>query len=214
MKYALIALAVLGLFGALVYGAWVLEESSKSVKTVVVENGKDAIFTVNIQTAQGATLVIHCSEEEYQEAFSYFLKFLGVEDVPLTCPGGPMWLAYANVDVIPEDIAPAKRAFLELVRSYVPRRIILIAHSDCFIYDVVGAWEDRRAQLQAQQRADLRSAKTLLEHWFRGVQVEMYYGEKVGAELRFNPVPAVEPVEEPRPGVATPGGAQQRRDGK
>ena len=188
MKYALIVITLLALFGAVLYGAWYLEESSKTVRTVVVEPSDDSIFTVDITKDAGAVLVVHCDEEDYLDAHALFLKKIGVEDVPLTCPGGPMTLAFASVDVIPADLAPAKRAFLEVVRGYMPKRIILIAHSDCFLYDVVGAWMDHRSELVVRQQADLRTARDLVAGWFRGVKVEMYYAELTGTQLKFKQV--------------------------
>src|SRR3989344_7554565 len=99
MKTLLIALGSLALIGAMIYGAWVLEESSKAVKTVVVEQPGNHLFVVQVDEGEGETVLVQCNEDRFEETFSRFAKFLGVESTPLNVIGGPMIVAHLPSEV-------------------------------------------------------------------------------------------------------------------
>lgn len=189
MKTALIVLLAVALVAAVLWGTWAYEESKKPIKTVVLKGQSDDFFVVTVKHKEGADMVIQCDEDDFQEAFERFRSFLGVKALPIKVPGGAMFFAMSPTEV-PEKLEPAKRAVIEFLKRHTPRRVILIAHSDCLLYDMAAAWQDRSREVEDRQKADLRAAREVIRTWFPNTQsVEIYYAQKRGDTLAFNPLP-------------------------
>lgn len=187
VKYALGATAILAVLGGLIWGAWYIEEYSKRIKTVVVERPGGDLFIIETKERQGSTVFIQCDEDEFEDAFKQFRRFLNVEGPPLSVPGGAMLLAQAPTEVS-DKLKPAQRAAIEILKRHSPRRIILLAHSDCLLYDTVGAWQDQLDLVTQKQFEDMRRAVAVIKRWLPNTEVEVYYALRDGHRLRFNPV--------------------------
>jgi hypothetical protein len=181
-------LLVVAASAALLYAAWAVEESREPVRTVVVQNPQgDDTFVVELQEREGEDLIIQCSEDRFQDAFKHFARFLGIDREPLDGPGGAMLLARFP-DGAPESLQAPKRALVELLKRHSPRRVVLVAHSECLYYDVIGAWKDDLDGVKARQEQDLREARDLIASWYPKARIETYYAMKTGSRLAFNPL--------------------------
>jgi hypothetical protein len=179
----------LGLVVGLLWGAWRIDDSGPGRKTRVVEteDGED-VFVVKIEDEVGDTYVVQCDEDRYLGAHALFREHMGVDTVPLSVPGGP--LAIARVpEEFPEAFRPAQRSLAEFLRRQGPGRIVLVAHDDCLVYDAIGAWQDRLAEVRASQEADLRKAAAVLGQWLPKTAVECYYASRRGDDLEFRRLP-------------------------
>ena len=187
-RIVLAVLLAVGVPALLVYAAWTLE-SEKGVKTVVVKNQSgDDVFVVDLpKKEEGIDLVLQCDEEFSQDAYKRFRNFLGIEAEPIAVPGGVKALAMASGE-LPKELEPVKRATIEALKRKAPRRIILTAHSECLVYDVIAAWQDRLDEVKSRQIEDLRKARDLVKTWFPDTRVEVFYAQKEGSQLKFNPV--------------------------
>ncbi len=182
-----VVLLVGTVIGGLIWGAWYLEEYSKRIRTVVVERPGGDLFAIEIEEREGPIVFVQCDEDEFEESFAAFRKFLNVEGTPLAVPGGPMLIAQAPTEVS-EELKPAQRAAIEILKRHAPRRIILLAHSDCLLYDTVAAWQDRLDSVKQKQFDDLKRTVAVIERWLPHTKVEVYYALRDGKQIRFNPV--------------------------
>lgn len=187
LKGACVVLAIFASLGGILWGAYYLEDYKKRIKTVVVERPDGDLFVIETKERKGPTVLIQCDEDNFEDAFKAFRRFLGVESVPLTVPGGPMLLAQLPAEVS-EDLRPAQRAAIEVLKRYSPSKIILLAHSDCLLYDTVAAWQDQLDRVKEKQFEDMQKAVAAIKRWLPHTQVEVYYALKDGDKLRFNPV--------------------------
>lgn len=172
--------------GGLIGGSWWLEDYSKRINTVVVEQPGGHLFIVEVEEKEGGTVFIQCDEDEFEDAFKQFRRFLNVKEPPLAVPGGPMVIAHAPAEVS-KKLQPAQRALIEVLKRHSPRRIILLAHSDCLLYDTVAAWQNELNDVKRRQFEDLRRAVEALRKWFPKSEVQVYYALKDGKKLIFNP---------------------------
>ncbi len=173
------------LAGLMLYGAWSLEEGDRPTQEVKSEDG---VFTVSVEDEPGSTLVIECDEGLFGDANARFRDHLGLDGPPLNLPGGPMLLAKLP-DELSTEHGPLARSAIEFIKRHSPEKIILIAHSDCLVYDVAGAWVDRSEFVRFKQYADLGAAAKLISSWLPNIRVEAYYALKDRGEIKFNPVP-------------------------
>lgn len=184
----LITIAVivaLTLSGMALYLAWEIEESSNPVRTVIVEDLEEkGVFTVEIREQEGQDFIVYCDEERFQEAFSMFADHVGVETEPLRVPGGPMVLAFADVTV-PENFQPAYRTLVQMLKRHAPSRVVLVSHSECLLYDSIAAWQNNLAAVRDRQQQDLIAAQKALRAWLPRTEVEVYYADKRGTQLKF-----------------------------
>jgi hypothetical protein len=189
MRGVFFGVLILALVAAVSFGVWSYEESRKPIQTVVLKGQNNDLFTVRMKPKEGEDIIIQCDEEDFQESFDRFRSFLGVKASPLNVPGGAMLFSVSPKDV-PENLQPAKRAVIEVLKRHSPRRVVLIAHSDCLLYDVVAAWQNRAAEVERRQKSDLNHAREVIREWFPNTDlVEVYYARKHGDTLSFNPLP-------------------------
>lgn len=180
---------ILAILSALIlYLVYELEESRKEIRTFVVNNADGGVFTVQIRKKdQESDLLIVCNEEEFQEAFGHFARFLNIKSDPLKVPGGPMIVALADVE-LSQELQPAKRATVEILKRYSPKRIILVAHSECLLYDTIAAWQDNLNEVKQRQHIDLMRAQHTIQTWFPNTEVEIFYADRQGDRLVFYPM--------------------------
>jgi len=187
MRGILVVLGMIACVG-LIWGAWLLEESAKTTKTTVSASGADdQRFVVEMKEEVGETVFIQCSEDRFEEAFQQFRESLDIMDTPLSVLGGPMIIAMAATE-IPEDMEPAQRALIEVLKRYSPSRIILLAHDECLVYDTVAAWNNSLTEVRKHQLNDLFKAYQTIKEWLPRAKIEMYYAVKDGNRLTFNPL--------------------------
>ena len=180
-KFVVVALlaAVLGALFTVVY-------ARRSSNVLLTPSG-EAIFVYQLpEEEQGDDLVIQCNEKKFEKAFEEFRKFLKVRGEPYSVPGGPMALALP-VDT-PAALEPAKRAAIQILKAHSPRRVILLGHSECLLYNTVAAWQDKLAEVKERQETDLKRAREVVRSWFPNTEVQVFYADKVGGEMRFVPI--------------------------
>jgi hypothetical protein len=182
MMSVLLALVAAGL----IWVAWELEEGKKPVRTRVVEESADGNFVVEIREQESYDLIVHCDEEKFQEAFEKFTDHAQVESKypPLRVPGGPMVIALADLE-LPEELQPARRTAVEYLRRHAPRRVVLVAHSECLLYDSIAAWQDDLDGVKRRQHEHLVDARHAILRWFPDTEVELYYADKSGNRMTF-----------------------------
>lgn len=184
-RRVLIGIAVLIIAASLIGGAWVLEGGKiPGFK----QSGKSGEFVAELPPRVGIDLVLQCDEEFVQEAYKRFREeHLGILTDPIAVPGGVKALAAVQGE-LPKELEPVKRAIVEALKRHAPRRVVLIAHSECLLYDVIAAWQNQGDQVRSRQEADLLAASNLIKTLFPNTKVEMYYAQKDGDRLRFKPL--------------------------
>jgi hypothetical protein len=188
-KLALVTLLLGAVTGAAIWIAWELEEGKKPVRTEVVGETDEGHFVVEMKEQESFDLIVHCDEEKFQEAFEEFTDHVDVESPypPLRVPGGPMVIALADLE-LPEKLQPAKRAAVEYVKRHAPRRVILVAHSECLLYDTIAAWQDDLDAVKTRQHEHLIASRNVIKQWFPDAEVELFYADRSGDRLTFYPM--------------------------
>ena len=184
-RRVLVGIGVLVIATLLIGGAWVLEGG----KIFGLEqNGKNSEFVTELQPRVGIDLVLQCDEEFFQGAYQRFRReYLGIETDPIAVPGGVKVLTALEGE-LPKQLEPFKRAVVEALKRQSPRRVVLTAHSQCLIYDVIAAWQNKPDEVMMRQTEDLRKARESIRSWCPETRVEIYYAEKQGDNLRFKPL--------------------------
>jgi hypothetical protein len=180
---------------AILYGASRLDEKGRPTD-VAKSSGEKDLFVVEVKEEQRPTVVIECDEGVQADANARFREFLGVTGPPLSIPGGPMLLARLPEE-LSEEHGPLARSAIEVLKRYSPDRVVLVAHSDCLLYDVAGAYMDLKEFVPVAQETDLAKAAKHVRSWLPRARIEAYYGRKDGSRIRFNPV-ALPDLEEVR----------------
>ena len=136
-------------------------------------------------SAEGSTVVMHCSDPRFQPHFQDFCRTaLGIDHYALIAvPGGPQLLD------LPESGAigwPWAQFMVEL--THTPR-IVLIVHDDCrwYMHTVPGQDPARLVQRMLQDARRVRA--TLLER-FGPRTIEIYYAHLEGTRAHFQRVAA------------------------
>lgn len=185
-RRVLVGVVVLALAALLIIGAWVIEGGTIISRPSAKATGGD--FVADLPPRVGVDLVLQCDEEFFQEAYQRFRKeYLGIETDPIAVPGGVKALTAIEGD-LPKELASVKRAVVETLKRHAPRRVVLTAHSQCLIYDVIAAWQDKGNEVKARQMDDLQKARDVIRSWFPDTKVEIYYAQKEGDKLRFMPI--------------------------
>ena len=186
IRRVLVGVGVLAIVAGIIIGAWVLEGGTIVSKPNAKASGGE--FVVDLPPRVGVDLVIQCDEEHFQKAYQRFREeHLGIKTEPIAVPGGVKALAAMHGD-LPKELEPVKRAIVEALKRHAPRRVILTAHSDCLLYDVIAAWQNQSDQVRSRQVDDLKTAQNLIRTWFPNTTVEVYYAQKDGDHLRFKPL--------------------------
>ena len=185
-KLIIVSVLLLAAGSGLLWVVWNLEEDMKPVRTTVVGENESGEFVVELTESETYDLIVHCDEEKFQDAFTKFTDHAKVESdyPPLRVPGGPMVIALADLE-LPEHLQPARRAAVEFIKRHAPRRVVLVAHSECLIYDSIAAWQDDLERVKRHQHEHLVAARRAIERWFPGAEVELYYADKHGKRLTF-----------------------------
>jgi len=166
--------------------AWELEESRKPVRTRVIGEDDSGGFVVEMEEQEHYDLIVHCDEEKYKDAFEKFTDHAEVDPTypALRVPGGPMVIALADFE-LPEDLQPVKRATIEYLKQHAPRRVVLVAHSECLLYDTIAAWRDNLDEVKQHQHEHLVAARAAIKRWFPDTEVELFYADRAGNRLTF-----------------------------
>ena len=182
----LLTLLVALFTAGIIWIAWELEEGKKPVRTRVVGETNPGEFVVEMEEQESFDLIVHCDEERFEDPFEEFTEHVDLESPypPLKVPGGPMVIALADLE-LPEELQPAKRAAIEYLKRHAPRRVILVAHSECLLYDTIAAWHDDLDAVKRRQHEDLIAAGDAIKKWFPNTEVELYYADKDGNRLTF-----------------------------
>lgn len=186
VRGVLIGVGVLAVVTALIAGAWMIEGGTLISRSGAKASGGE--FVVGLPPRVGIDLVVQCNEEHFQQAYQRFRKeHLGIEADPIAVPGGIKALAAIQGE-LPKELWPVKRAIVEALKRHSPRRVVLTAHSECLLYDVIAAWQNQGDQVRSRQLDDLQTARNLIRTWFPNTQVDIYYAQRDGDRLRFKPV--------------------------
>jgi hypothetical protein len=135
--------------------------------------------------AEGASLVIHCSDPRFQTHCQEFLRDgLGLDHYALIAvPGGVQFLTLA--EYLPKFSWVGWRWLKFIMGLTKPRRIILIAHEDCRWYLDLRFWS-QPAGLRSRQEADLRQVRQTLQERFPAAKVEFYYARLENGSVTFD----------------------------
>ncbi len=186
LKRLLLVLAILASLVWILFAAADLDDQQRPTKSAEV-SGKD-LFVVEVREEDRPIVVIECDEGVNGDANARFREYLGVSGPPISIPGGPLLLAKAGSELSDEHGSIA-RSVIEVLKRYSPERVILIAHSECLLYDVGGAYLGHSEMVPLAQRADLIKAAQFVKDWLPRTKVEAYYAYKDGKFVKFNPVP-------------------------
>lgn len=182
----LVGVGVLALAAALFIGAWVIEGGTILSKPNA--KASDGEYVVDLPPKVGIDLVVQCNEEYFQQAYQRFREeHLGIQADPIAVPGGVKALAAVQGE-LPKEIEPVKRAVVEALKRHAPRRVVLTAHSECLLYDVIAAWQNQGDQVRVRQLDDLQTARNLIREWFPNTKVDIYYAQREGDRLRFRQI--------------------------
>src|SRR3989344_1833369 len=125
------------------------------------------------------TLVAHCSDPRFQEAFQLFileeLELKPGSYDPIVIPGASQLLTFA--DSFPKFASGFTRSMEFLVKAHHLKRTVIIMHEDCLWYsDFVPTFVTRHMNPRDRQISDLLKTKKLIEEKFpRRMQIEMFY---------------------------------------
>jgi len=186
LRRVLVGFLVLAIVGGFILGAWILEGGTFISKPGAKASSGE--FVADLPPRVGIDLVLQCNEEFFQEAYQRFRKeHLGIETDPIAVPGGVKALSAIQGN-LPKELEPVKRAIVEALKRHSPRRVVLTAHSQCLIYDVIAAWQNKGDEVKARQLDDLQTARAIIRSWFPNAQVDIYYAQQDGNRLRFQPI--------------------------
>lgn len=182
---------LVSLAGVAVITVMALVWRAESKQKTGVESKPETVFRFTVPEKQivHSDVLIHCSEDGAVESSKAFAKWMHLEGVPLEFPGGS--LAIAKLAAVPMggEVLPAQRSAIEILKRYSPKRIVIVAHSECIYYDTIGAWQDDLSGVEERQREDLRTARALLRVWFPKAEVRAYFAELMADNtIQFLPV--------------------------
>ena len=185
-KNILLAVWTVLLVAGLLWGAWLLDSPKEEV--VFTESG-NFIYKIE-QNGENtpADIMLTCSEDVMKSSSEAFARWLKLSGIPLYLPSGPMLIGKLDELNVPEELKPAKRSLVEVLKRHTPKHIVLIAHTNCIYYDTVAAWEDNLTKVKERQREDMLMAKNTLNQWLPKAKVSGYIAEEFDGRLEFRPV--------------------------
>ncbi|HEX4999796.1 MAG TPA: hypothetical protein VFY29_16370 [Terriglobia bacterium] len=169
------------------WGIWAFESRSAAGTTGAGE------FSYPLSadaTGPSGDIMLLCAEDFMAEPSQAFGRWLKLEGPPLQIPGGVMMLARLNDVSVDESLKPLQRSTVEILKRYSPRRVVLVAHTNCIYYDTIAAWNNDQATVKQREIADLRAAVQVIRDWFPRAEVSGYLAEE-NASLRrldFHPL--------------------------
>jgi hypothetical protein len=170
---AIVILAVvLGL-----WGVWVLESGYAARGTA--EDGAEFTYQLADKGNDSQTdIILFCPEDHMAEPSEAFSAWLKLDGIPMTVPGGTMLLAKLNDVTLDDNLKPLQRAFVEVLKRYSPRRVVLVAHTYCVYYDTLAAWNDNLSGVRTRQIEDLEASMQVLQQWFPRAKISGYLAEE------------------------------------
>lgn len=136
------------------------------------------------------TLVVHCSDWRFQEAFRLFLREdVGLENYDsLVIPGASQLLTFGNS--LPKFAGAFARPMKFLVKGHGLKRVVVIMHEDCAWYrDFVPTYVHIKGTVKEQQIQDMLTTKLMMKEEFSDIKVEMFYAAMTPAKrVVFNKV--------------------------
>jgi hypothetical protein len=138
-------------------------------------------------TAEGAPVVLHCSDPRFQPHFQDFLKTaLQLDHYALVAvPGGPQLLTL--LEFLPKFAWVGWRWMKFMVDLTRAEHLILIVHDDC-------RWYHQRlfgydpARIHERMIADARRVRASLIERFGQRRIEIYHARLSGSRAIFDPV--------------------------
>lgn len=129
-----------------------------------------------LRTERSDTLVIHCSDSRFQEAFNLFLREeldLQIYD-SLIVPGASQLLTFSNS--LPKFFDALARPMQFLIKAHELKRVVLIMHEDCAWYHgFVTKFARLKSDMKEHQKHDMLVAKQIIQNEFPHVEVNMFY---------------------------------------
>lgn len=136
------------------------------------------------------TLVVHCSDPRFQEAFRTFAKEeLGLPSYDsLVVPGASQLLTFA--DSLPKFAQALFRPLKFLVKGHSLKRVVVIMHEDCAWYkDFVPKFVHMKGDAKGQQIKDMLATRQMIHEEFPGLEVRMFYAAITeGKGVRFSEI--------------------------
>ncbi len=188
MKRYAIAGLVTAFVCLLLWGSWVFDPSSaRGHESQKVDEVFSYPLPAETAVANG-DILISCNEETLGTPISEFSKWKGLSGVPLAIPGGPLAIARLNDVAISDQIKPAQRAAIEVLKRYSPRKVVLVTHETCLYYDTIAAWNNSSPTTHQHQADDLEVAMQVMREWFPKAEVSGYNARIENNKLVFHPV--------------------------
>jgi hypothetical protein len=168
--------------------AWVFDPSSARERAAQNENEVFSYPLPDEMNGAMGDILISCNEEALGTPTTEFAKWKGLQGVPLALPGGPFAISRLNDVAISDQIKPAQRAAIEMLKRHSPRRVVLVAHDMCLYYDTIAAWNDTLSKAHQHQADDLEAAMRVMREWFPKAEVSGYNARIENNKLVFHPV--------------------------
>lgn len=186
MRIAVLGVIFVLVVGGVLYGAWSLDSGSRKEQVQVAVN-QEFKYPLEHTEAVG-NVVIACSEEVMNKPIAAFARWLKLDGPPIQVPSGHMLIPQLNNVEIGEEFKPAQRVVVELLKRATPKRIVLVAHTNCVYYDTVAAWQNNLSAVRAKQVEDLKSTAKLVHEWLPKATVELYLAEEENDQLVFHKI--------------------------
>ncbi len=170
----------------ILWATWTLDSPAQRA-----EEGRDTEFVYQMPAESAhahGDVLIGCNEEVIDDPTEKFIKWKGLEGIPLEFPGGPMSIAPLRSIEASENLKPMQRAAIEVLKRYSPERIVLVSHEMCLYYDTLAAWQNSLEKVRERQANDMNAAVALLREWFPRAEVTGYMAEEKDRKIHFRQV--------------------------
>lgn len=163
---------------------WRMEERKQPVQATAKQE-----FSYQLEkTDQTGDLLLTCSEEIMSKPVAEFARWLKIDGPPVQLPSGHMLIARLNDMAIPEELKASQRVVVELLKRASPKRIVLVAHTNCVYYDTVAAWQNDLMKVREKQITDLKATAKVVQDWLPKSVVELYLAEEENGQLVFHKI--------------------------
>ena len=177
IRFLVTASVLVLVVGAGLWGVWAFE--SGSAANGAADSGEFS-YQLPQKASDGTDILLMCAEDVLAEPADAFSKWLKLDGIPLRMPGGALLLARLNDVTLDQSLKPAQRAAVEILKRHSPRRVVLVAHTNCIYYDTLAAWNNSVAGVRRRQIADMRTTMGVLHEWFPRADVSGYLAEEDG----------------------------------